>query len=119
MAKISLGLHKKASNMVGRGDIGMLPLDIGIYVGMIKCCFHLLELEKQGNEIIEFGLKECITLASSDKKCWLIPVLYITKIIGIEPDLTQLHLIEKDNIISLVRNKLEDFFQGKIHERNS
>ena len=41
----------------------------------------------------------------------LTPVLYIFTIIGIKSDLTWLHLIEKDSIISLVRNKLEDHFK--------
>ena len=36
--------------------------------------------------------------------------------IGIDPDLTQMHLIEKDNIISLVRNKLEDHFKEKFRK---
>ena len=43
-------------------------------------------------------------------------VLYIFRIIGIDPHLTRLHLIEKDNIISLVRNKLED--QSKKNSTN-
>ena len=107
MAKISLGVHKKASNMAVRGDIGMYPLNIEIYAKIVKYCFHLLELAEQGNELIKLGLRECITLVSGDKKCWLKLVLYIFRIIGIDPDLTRLHLIEKDNIISLVRNKLE------------
>ena len=37
-------------------------------------------------------------------------MLYIFRLIGIDPDLTQLHLIEKENVISVVRNKLEDHF---------
>ena len=57
-----------------------------------------------------------MTLVSDDKKCWLTPGLYIFRTIGIDPDLTQLHLIEKDNIISLVRNKLEDHFKEKFRK---
>ena len=37
-------------------------------------------------------------------------------IIGKDPDLTGLHLIEKDNIISLVRNKLEYHFKEKFRK---
>ena len=70
---------------------------------------------EQGNELIKLGLREGITV-SGDKKCWLTPVLYIFRIIGVDPDLTQLHLIEKDNIISLVRNKLEDHFKEKFRK---
>ena len=114
MTKISLDVHKKASNMAVRGDIGMYPLNIEIYVRIVKYCFHLLELAEQGNELINLGLRECITLVSGDKKCWLTPVLYIFRIIGIDPDLTSLHLIEKDNITSLVRNKLEGHFKEKF-----
>ena len=43
-------------------------------------------------------------------------MLYIFRIIGIDPDLTRLHLIGKDNIISLVRNKLEDHFKEKFRK---
>ena len=56
-----------------------------------------------------------MTLVSGDKKCWLTPVLYIFRI-GIDPDLTRLHLTEKDNIISPVRNKLEDHFKEKFRK---
>ena len=64
--------------MAVRGDIGMYPLNIEIYVRIVKYCFHLLELAEQGNELIKLGLRECITLVSGDKKCWLTPVLYCT-----------------------------------------
>ena len=47
MAKISLGVRKKASNVVVRSDIGMYPLNIEIYVRIVKYCFHLLELAEQ------------------------------------------------------------------------
>ena len=43
-------------------------------------------------------------------------MLYIFRIIGIDSDLTRLHLMEKDNIISLVRNKLEDHFKEKFRK---
>ena len=35
MAKVSLGVHKKASNMAVRGDIGMNPPNIEIYVRIV------------------------------------------------------------------------------------
>ena len=38
------------------------------------------------------------------------------KIIGIDPDLTRLHLTEKDNIIFLVKNKLEHLFKEKFRK---
>ena len=83
---------------------------------IVKYCFHLLELAEQGNELIKLGLRECVTLVSGDKKCWLTPVLYIFRIIGIDSDLTWLHLIEKNNIISLGRNKLEDHVKEKVRK---
>ena len=43
-------------------------------------------------------------------------MLYIFRLIGIDPGLTQLHLIEKENVISLVRNKLEDHFKEKFRK---
>ena len=37
--------------MSERGNIGMFPLTIEIYLRIVKYCFHLLEW-KQGNELI-------------------------------------------------------------------
>ena len=77
MAKVSLGVHEKASNMAVRGDIGVYPLNIEIYVRIVKYRFHLLKLAEQGNGLIKLGLRECITLVSGDKKCWLTPVCVV------------------------------------------
>ena len=70
---------------------------------------------EQGNESIKLDYIEC----KWDKKCLLPPVLYIFRLIVIDPDLTRLHLIEKENIISLVRNKLEDHFKQKFRKGTS
>ena len=90
--------------------VRMYPLNIEIYERIVKYCFHLLELVEQGNESIKLGLREC----KWDKKRLLPPVLYIFRLIGIDPDLTRLHLIEKENVVSLVKNKLEDHFKEKF-----
>ena len=37
--------------MAVKGDIGMYPLNIEMYVRIVKYCFHLLELAEQGNEL--------------------------------------------------------------------
>ena len=70
MAKISLGVHQKASHMAVRGDIGMYLLNIEMYVRIVKYCFYLLKLAEQGNKLIKLSLRESITLVSGDKKCW-------------------------------------------------
>ena len=49
MAKISPGVHEKASNMAVRGDTGMYPLNIDIHVRIVKYRFHLFELVEQGS----------------------------------------------------------------------
>ena len=38
------------------------------------------------------------------------------RLTGMDPDLTRLHLIEKENIISFVRSKLEDHFKEKFRK---
>ena len=91
--------------------------NIEIYVIIVKYCCRLLELVKQGDELIELGLGKCIRLVNSGKKCWSTPVLYIFRILDIDPDLTLLHLIEKDNITSLVVNKLVDHFKEKFRKK--
>ena len=39
MAKIALGVHKKSNNMAVRGELGLYPLNIDIYIRMIKYFF--------------------------------------------------------------------------------
>ena len=50
--------------MAVRGDIGMYPLNIEIYVRIVKYCFHLLALAEQENDFIKLGLRECITVVT-------------------------------------------------------
>ena len=62
MGKIALGVHKKSPNMAVRGELGMFPLTIDIYVRIVNYFFHLLELAGEGNTIIQSGVAECITV---------------------------------------------------------
>ena len=83
MGKIALGVHKKSPSVAVRGELGMFPLTIDIYVRMVNYLFHLLELAGEGNTVIQSGVAECITLVKNNQTCWLTSVLYLFKIIGI------------------------------------
>ena len=50
MAKIALGVHKKSNNMAIRGELGLCPLNIDIYIRMIKYFLHLKDLVVKGNK---------------------------------------------------------------------
>ena len=113
--KIALGVRKKSPNMAARGELGMFPLTIDIYARIVNYFFHLLELAGEGNEVIQSGLAECITLVNNNQKCWLTSVLYFFKIIGInlKPETLQLHMFVKNDTITAVKNTLRKRFEVK------
>ena len=69
MGKIALGVHKKSPNVAVRGELGMFPLTIDIYVRIVNYIFHLLELAGEGNTVIQSGVAECITLVNNNQIC--------------------------------------------------
>ena len=114
MAKIALNVHKSANNLAVRGEIGMYPLSIEVYKNMIKYFFHLIELAEKGNQIISCGVNECLTLVNNGEKCWLTSVLYIFNLVGVNPDMEQLHLISNGNVLSSIVDKLQNMFKEKF-----
>ena len=104
--KIALNVHKRANNLAVRGEIGMYPLSIEIYKNMIKYFLYLIELAEKGNQIISCGMNECLTLVNKGGKRWLTSVLYIFNLVGINPDMEQLHLISNSNVLSSIVDKL-------------
>ena len=78
--RMALGVHKKSDNMAVKGEIGLYPLNIDIYIRMIKYFFNLKYLDRKGNKVIEDGITECINLVRNGYKCWLTAVLFISKV---------------------------------------
>ena len=108
LGKIALGVHKKSPNVTVRGELGMFPLTIDIYVRIVNYFFRLLELAGEGNTVIQSGVAEWITLINNYQTCWLTRVLYLFKIIRINLKLEtgQLHMLGKNDTITAVKNTL-------------
>ena len=118
---IALGVHKKSNNMAVRGELGLYPLNIDIYIRMIKYFLHLKDLVVKGNKVIEDGITESINLVRNRHECWLAAVLFIFKTAGIDFDLNQLLMLENENIIKEVKDKCRHMFEDKFFNeiRNS
>ena len=71
-------------------------------------------MAEKGNQIISCGVNECLTLVNKGEKCWLTSVLYIFNLVGINPDMEQLHLISNSNDLSSTVDKLQNVFEGKF-----
>ena len=111
MAKIALGIHKKSNNMAVRGELGLYPLNIDIYIRMTKYFLHLKDLVVKGNKVIEDGITESINLVRNRHECWLASVLFIFKTVGIDFDLNQLLVLENEDIIKEVKDKCRRTFE--------
>ena len=114
MAKIALNVNKRANNLAVRGETGTYPLSIEIYKNTIKYFSHLIELADKGNQIISCGMKECLTVVNKVGKRWLTSVLYIFNLVGINPDMEQLHSISNVDILSSIVDKLKSIFKEKF-----
>ena len=55
--KIILGVHKKAANVAVRGELGLLPINIEIYLKMIKYYLYIVDLINNGNVLMEAALE--------------------------------------------------------------
>ena len=59
-------------------------------------------------------MNECLTLVNKGGKCWLTSVLHIFNLVGINPDMEQLHLISNSNVLSSIVDKLQSMFKRGI-----
>ena len=82
--KIILGVHKKAANVAVRGELGLLPINIELYLKMIKYYLHIVDLINNGNVLMEATLEECFRLCEENKTCWLTSIRYLLKFLGID-----------------------------------
>ena len=71
-------------------------------------------MAEKGNQIISCGVNECLTLVNNGGKCWMTSVLYIFNLVGINPDMEQLHLISNGNVLSSIVDKLQNMFEEKF-----
>ena len=85
----------------------MYPLSIEIYKNMIKYFFDLIYSAEKGNQIISCGMNECLTLVNRGGKCWLTSALYLSNLVGINPDMEQLHSISNGEVLSSIIDKLK------------
>ena len=121
MAKIALGVHKKSNNMAVRGELGLYPLNIDIYIRMIKYFLRLKDIVVKENKVIEDGITESINLVRNRHECWLAAVLFIFKTVGTDFDLNQRLMLENEDIIKEAKDKCRRMFEDKFFNeiRNS
>ena len=91
--------------MAVRRELGLYPLNIDIYIRMIKYFLHLKDLVTKGNKVIEDGITESINLVRNRHECWLTAVLFIFETVGIDFDLNKLQMLENEDIIKEVKDK--------------
>ena len=97
----------------------MYPLSTGIYKYIIKYFFDLIYSAEKGNQIISCGMNECLTLVNRGGKCWLTSALYLSNLVGINPDMEQLHSVSNSEVLSSIIDKLKimfNFIEKFFHE---
>ena len=70
--------------MAVRGELGLLPINIEVYLKMIKYYLHIVDLINNGNVLMEAALEECFKLCEENKTCCLTSVRYLLKFLGID-----------------------------------
>ena len=117
-AKMILGVHKKASSVGARGELGMLPLNTGIYVRILKYYSRLIELIKCDNGLIKAAMEECFGLCSDNYLCWLTTVINLFKFLNIDINVENYKEQFTTSLIDKLKKKLtssyKDLFMDHI-----
>ena len=96
--------------MAVRGELGLFPLNISIYTRMISYLYHVLEMAKNGNDLIQASLKECIELVNNKQTCWLTSVIYLLRLSGDDTNFMQVDSKMTNNLITKLNDKLKQLF---------
>ena len=48
-----LDVHKKSLSLAVKGELGVYPISINIYINIMKYFYHLGDLSKKGNYLIK------------------------------------------------------------------
>ena len=80
LCRYILDVHKKFSSLAVKGELGVYPISINIYINIMKFFNHCGDLSKSGNYLISTCLYECYkdlySADSSGNKNWLKAVIY-------------------------------------------
>ena len=77
---------------------------------MISYLYHVLEMAKNGNDLIQASLKECIELINNQQKCWLTSAIYLLRLSGDDTNFMQLDSKMTNSLISKLNDKLKQMF---------
>ena len=67
-------------------------------------------MAKNGNDLIQASLKECIELVNNKQKCWLTSVIYLLRLSGDDSNFMQLDSKMTNNLITKLNDKLKQLF---------
>ena len=77
---------------------------------MISYLYHVLEMAKNGNDLIQSSLKECIELVNNKQTCWLTSVIYLLRLSGDDTNFMQADSKMTNNLITKLNDKLKQLF---------
>ena len=77
---------------------------------MISYVYHVLEIAKNGNDLIQASPKECIELVNNKQTCWLTSVIYLLRLSGDDTNFMQLDSKMTNNLITKLNDKLKQSF---------
>ena len=83
LCRYILDAHKKSSSLAVKGDLGVYPISINIYINIMKFFYHLGDLSKKSNYLISNCLyefyKDLYSADSCGNKNRLKAVIYLFK----------------------------------------
>ena len=122
-----LDVHKKSSSLAVKGELGVYPISINIYINIMKFFYHLGDLSKKGNYLISNCLYECYkdlySADSSVNKNWLKAVIYLSESNGSQlSNLTDYLELDQQKVLKNVKQNLckiyEEYFFQAVKDSN-
>jgi hypothetical protein len=110
-SKSILGVHRKASNIGTRGELGRIPISLHITKLMLKNWLRIAEYDK--NTVLYDAYLANLNMLSENKKCWLFNIRNI-----VVDKLGETHLWEnqgstRNNIVKKVMSTAVNIFKTK------
>ena len=127
LCRYILDVHKTSSSLAVKGEFGVYPISINIYINIMKFFHHLGDLSKKGNYLISNCLYECYKdLYSSDSsgnKSWLKAVIYLFESNGFQlSNLTDYLELDQQTVLKKVKQNLckicEEYFFEAVKDSN-
>ena len=121
LCRYILDVHKISSSLAVKGELGVHPISINIYINIMNFFYHLGNLSEKCNYLTSNCLYECYkdlySADSSGNKNWLKDVIYLFASNGFQlSNLTDYLELDQQTVLKKVKQNLCEIYEEYFFE---